>query len=200
MAKAYKDLTDSQISNYLKSIPDLQDRYGFHAHHTKMMIKTLSFADNLQKLIVQDFSSLPYKRKEFLISNDDIKPIVYSNTPYEDNDITSLRVKLSSHVVEDYLKFYCSLWVVNEGRLQPISYFDDIEWQEDISPTMKQTINNDLTHYPQIQALPDGYSIKTLCLFQQSILAVDFHINENGIIRITNHSTLVDDLPVKNFS
>jgi len=200
MAQPYKDIESQQKSNVMDMITAVHNDHGLDPDHVKIMTQNLIFTSGFQRLVCEDYSALPFKIQHYLYDGHHIHMLNYSQDPYNDNAFYTLGLTLTPVNIVDYLKFYCDYWVSGSDRLRPVSSADDIEWQEEIGPHLKQSLNNDLVLYPKIKAQADSFAVTMPCLFQQSIMVVDFMISKAGQAEITGRTSLIDDLPVKNFS
>ena len=76
--------------------------------------------------------------------------------------------------------------------------FDDVLWQEDVTPMVRKSLETDFQKYPQIVEYKDSYDVTLMCVFRQSIIQVVFHVSTRGDVTIANRTILIEDLAVNN--
>lgn len=200
MTKKYNELSPAKTKSVFKVIEKHDKNQSFNKDHVKIMTQDLSFADGWERLSVEDYSSVPFQSKSYLKNGNDLKITMYSPDPWSDNKFNEFGIDLNSHNIETYLKFYFDFFISGSDGLKPVSHTDDIEWQNDFSPSIKQSLDKDFVLYPQINQENDDFTVKTACVFQQSIMIVTFFVKSNGQVEIKERQSLVDDLPIRNFA
>lgn len=200
MPYKFKDIPETQQKSILDLIEKTDQKQKFNQSHTKILIQDLPFTTGWQRVVCEDYSSVPYRKKDYLYDGQSIMPCTYSDNPFENNYIKDIDVMVTEGHASFYLKFYCDYWVMGQDRLTPISYVDDIDWQDDISPNIKQGINDELQKYPKIQNKDGDFTLTMICVFRQSLLAVSFEITAQGNVSIVKRDLIIDDLPIRNFS
>ncbi len=200
MRQSYSELSDSKTAALLKQMDQMNPDHGFNHKHTKMVERPLTFAPDWRELVVEDFSSIPFKSKTFIKGDSILKPLVYSPDPYKDNAFDDLPLFLNHDTVADYIDFYTQCLTIKTGKLKSVRSFDDIEWQDDLPPQARQAIEKDLLSYPQITNDDDSLTVKMPCVFKQSILIVTFLVHQDGTIDIMGRNSLIEDLPIRYFA
>jgi hypothetical protein len=200
MRQSYTELSDSKVANLLKQMDKLDPQHGFHSKHSKMIERPFGFAPGWSELIVEDYSSIPFKSKSYLKNNKGLRPIIYSQDPYKDNGFDDLPLFLNHDTVAEYIDFYVKCLVIQIGKLKPVRHFDDIEWQDDLPPQARQSIEKDLLSYPNIVGDDDSLTVKMPCVYKQSILIVTFLVHSDGTVDILDRRSLIEDLPIRNFA
>ena len=200
MSSAFKVLSDSKRKNFLKNLDKAQPNHGFEINHVKVMEQDISFAKNIRCVECEDYSSVPHRFQTYLIgSNDDIQPVLHGDNPYTDNHFDKMGIVINQDNVADYLSFYYRFFVKGSDYLKPVTHCDDIDWNDDITPMVQQSLEKDLSNYPKISSKNDGFNVKMACIFQQSIMIVTFFVSEHGIVTIEDRQCLAEDLPIKKF-
>ena len=200
MSQIFHPLSPAKTQSLLKKIEKINANHGLHPNHVKIMAQKLSFAPSWQFIICEDFSSVPFQTKRYLTDDAKIYPIQYSNNPYQDNHFNELNLIINADTVALYVAFYYELYLSGSDRLKPVFHTDDIEWQEDLPPMIRQSLEKDFTYYPKIKTTSDGFLVIMPCIFRQSVMCVTFFVSDTGLIEIQDRTSLVDDLPIKNFS
>jgi hypothetical protein len=200
MKHHYTELSDTDTSNIFNLIDNANPDHGFHKKHTKMFERPLIFAPGWTEIIMEDYSSVPFKKKTYIKKNKELRPLIYSSDPYKDNDFVGLSLFLNHDAVTDYINFYCRCLVTSSGKLQTIQNYDDVNWQDDLSPQARQAIEKDLLSYPRITEEGESFTVDIPCTFKQSIMIITFLVHEDGTVDILNRRSLIDDLPIRNFS
>ncbi len=200
MGQKYTELSPTQTKKIFKIIDKYDGDHGFHADHAKIMAQDLTFAPSWQRIICEDYSSVPFQSKTYLMKDDKIKTVKYTANPWVDNDFSKMNLDLNTLNIEAYLKFYFDFFVTGSDHLKPVSFSDEIDWQGDLTPTMKQSLDKDFVLYPQINQKETMFTIKMPCVFRQSIMIVTFHVADDGQIEIKDRQSLVDDLPIRHFA
>lgn len=200
MTHKYIELSPAKTKSVSKIIEKHDKNQSFNKDHVKIMALDLSFANGWERLSVEDYSSVPFQSKSYLKNGNNLKIMTYSPNPWSDNNFEELGLDLNTHNLEAYLKFYFDFFISGSDGLKPVSHTDDIEWQNDFSPTIKQSLDKDFILYPQIHQDNDDFTIKTACVFQQSIMIVTFFVKSTGEVKIKDRQSLVDDLPIRNFA
>jgi len=200
MTKHYIELSPAKTKSVFKIIEKKDKNQSFNVDHVKILMQDLSFTSGWQRLSVEDYSSVPFQSKIYLIKNNNLKTMVYSPNPWPDNDFGTLGIDLNTHNIESYLKFYFDFFINGSDGLQPVSHTDDIDWQNDFSPIIKQSLDKDFVLYPQINQNNDNFTVKMPCVFQQSIMIISFFIEADGKVEIKDRQSLVDDLPIRSFA
>ena len=200
MSQIFHPLSPVKTQSLLKKIEKIDPSHGLRHDHVRMMTRKLSFAPSWQELMCEDYSSVPFQMKRYLYNDVMVYPVAYSNTPYDHNHFKDLDLLITDENIADYIIFYYGLYVSGSDRLTPISCVDDIEWQEDLPPMTRQSLEKDFTHYPKIKNAPEGFIITMPCIFRQSIMIITFFVTNDGFVEIQDRSSLVDDLPIKNFA
>lgn len=200
MTKKYNELCPKQTKSMFKLIEKQDKNQSFNKDHVKIMASDLPFTNGWKKVSVEDFSSVPFQSKIYLLKDNVLKIMTYTTDPYKNNGFDMLGLDLNDHNIENYLKFYFDFFIRGNDILKPVSHADDIEWQNDFSPTIKQSLDKEFVLYPQINHENDDFLVKMPCVFQQSIMVITFFIQSNGKVEIKDRQSLVDDLPIRNFS
>lgn len=200
MAQKYTELSPAQTKSVFKLIDKIDGDHSFHENHVKILKQELSFAPSWEKIICEDYSTVPFKSKTYLKQNKNMIPVTYSANPWDDNNIEKMDLDLNNQNISAYIKFYFECFVKGSDILKPVSFSDEIEWQGDLSPSMKQSLDKDFVLYPQIIQQKNDFMVKMPCVFRQSIMIVDFKIDESGKIEIQSKQSLVDDLPIRYFA
>ena len=201
MNQKFSELSPVQTQKFLENLEKQGVKENnLNRDHTRAMTQILDFTTGWKRVRCEDFSSVPYKVKDFLQNTKDVFAAIYSYDPYKDNNFESMGLDLNLHNIESYLKFYFDYFVSGSDYLKPISFLDEIEWQDDLTPPMKQSLEKHLVEYPDIHQEKDDFTIKTLCVFRRAILVVTFFIQADGHIEIQARESLIEDLPIKNFA
>ena len=198
MTSPYVELSRNDARKIINSLPENRD-IPLDADKTKILRQDLIFAKDWQRLICEDYSSLPYRKADFLSNGNRIVSLHYSADPYETNNFIDLKLDLNAQTVIAYLKFYYDYYRPEKTPLKPIFQVDDMQWQDDLSPSTIQSLERELKNYPIINPVTDGFKIVNLCAFGISILEINFFISLKGKIKIESHRVLMDDLPLKTF-
>jgi hypothetical protein len=143
-----------------------------------MLSMELSFLPEVVEIICEDFSSTPFKKQIFLFNQSLITPLIYSENPIKDNDIDTKKLIIDEQTCDEYLHFYLKCLILGGERIQPIRHADDIEWQDEISPLTRQSLEKDLRLYPKMKKNEKNMIIVKPCVFQQSIMIITL---ENAI-------------------
>jgi hypothetical protein len=196
MTLSYKILSDSKTKTMMKKITKVNPDHGLQPNHVKIMTQDLRFAPSWQCVKCEDYSSVPNRFQTYLSDGKNLNPAHYTVDPYGDNHFNAMNLNLSDDVIVGYIEFYYSFFVKNGDGLRLISQSEDIQWQDEISPSLRQSIDSDLTNYPVITPQKDGWRVVVSCVFRQSILCVTFFVNREGMIEIEAQHSLVDDLPI----
>lgn len=196
MSASFKSLTPAKAKTFLKLLSEKEENHPF-AETSKFLIQELGFTDGWARIDAEDYKEAPFVKRGYFLKDDNVRPFHYSNVPLNDN-FADMNIAIDDANVIDYLKLYCDLWVSNGETLKPVFDFDDIPWQDEISPMMRKSLDRDLHDYPKLGALDDGYLVKMLCLFRQSLMAVTFEVTPLGIVSIKDRTVLIEDLPIKN--
>jgi len=200
MSLLYSKLPKEKINFYLSKITKANKNHGFNPDHVTMLSMELSFLPEVVEIICEDFSSTPFKKQIFLFNQSLITPLIYSENPIKDNDIDIKKLIINEQTCDDYLHFYLKCLILGGERIQPIRHADDIEWQDEISPLTRQSLEKDLRLYPKMKKNEKNMIIVKPCVFQQSIMIITFEIKQNGEVEVKDRYCLIEDLPIKNFS
>jgi hypothetical protein len=202
MKQPYKEFSPDTTKTVLEKLKKNNDGFGFDVNHTRIMACDLSFAKGWQILIAEDFSKAPFKSKMIIVErNSDPFWAKYSNNPYDDNNFDRMDIKLNDNNLYDYIAFYFKFFSKNGESLKPVLHFDEIEWQDDLPPMTRQSLEKDFQFYPDIKHEDNGNFILICpCVFQYSIMIVTFNITSDGKISISKRQSLMENLPIKNFS
>jgi hypothetical protein len=172
----------------------------FNKNYTKILVQDLPFTDNWQRLVFEDVSTKPHVKKDYLYDGTSLIACVYSDDPYENNNISKMNITMTKQNAMFYLKFFCDYWVQGQDRIIPVTYMDEIDWQDDISPMMKQSLNDEIRRYPIIEQNNNNFNISVICVFRQSLMIITFNIEKSGVISITDRKSHIEDLPIRNFA
>lgn len=197
MGHAYKDISPEKTKTFLKQIEKNDNNQSFNQSQVKMMSQHLAFMPDYERLICEDYSTVPNQIKHYLRSFDSIEPLLYSADPWADNGWDKNNLDLNTHNIDAYVRFYFDYFINGSDTLKPIRFFDDITWQDEISPSIKQSMEKTMLLYPEIEMRGENFLIKMPCVFRQSIIVVTFDIDPQGRIDIENRESLIDDLPIK---
>lgn len=200
MSHIFHPLSPAKTKTVLKKMDSVDPDHGLNPKHIKIMAQKLPFTQSWQQLSCEDYSSVPFQIKKYLYDDSTVYPVHYSNNPYVDNNFSKMNLTITADNIAAYIVFYYGFYVGGSDRLRPIYHIDDIEWQEELPPMTRQSLEKDFFHYPKIKNAPDGFFVIMPCIFRQSIMIVTFFISNLGLIEIQDRSSLVDDLPIKNFA
>lgn len=200
MGQKYNDLSSQKTKKILKTIIKNDVNQSFNEKHAKILEQDLAFAGGWKRILCEDYSSVPFESKAYLLNGNDLKILEYTSDPWTDNKFQDLTLDLNSLNIESYIKFYFDYFISGSDNLKPVSYSDDIDWQDDLSPTLRQSLDKDFVLYPQIHQEKDNFTVKMPCVFRQSIMIVTFFVYSSGQIEIKDRQSLVDDLPIRNFA
>lgn len=191
----YKELPPREARTFIESLNDNQLNPGLNPETTKVLSQTLSFAQSWKRMECEDYSEIPHIKRKFLSNDNTIMPLLYGPEPQKDV-LSILPLNLTAENVIDYLTLYFSLLLQNGERILPVYHSDDIEWQDDLPPMLKKSLDKDLSKYPVVVETNDGYEINLLCLFRQSLLKMTCLVMQDGSVEIKNHTVHTEDLPV----
>jgi hypothetical protein len=197
MPLTFKLLTDSQKKSFLKILNDINPTHGLISNHVQIMSRKLSFASDWTYYECEDYSSVPNKFQFYLKHKKNLELLKFTDDPVKDNHILSMDLNLNEDTILDYLKFYYKFFTKGAYKLKIIKQSDDIDWQEDLTPMARQSLDKDLLNYPKITSDEKGISVQISCVFQFSIIIISFFITPDGLIEIQDKQSLVDDLPLK---
>lgn len=197
MPLTFKLLTDSQKKSFLKILNDINPTHGLEEKHVQIMSRKLSFAPDWVYYECEDYSSVPNKFQFYLKHKKNIKLLKFTEDPVKNNHISSMTLNLNDQTIVDYLKFYYKFFTKGAYKLKIITQSDDIDWQDDLTPMVRQSLDKDLFQYPNIMSDKKGLSVKIPCVFQFSIIIISFFITYDGFIEIQDKQSLMDDLPLK---
>ncbi len=200
MSQIYKELSPAKTKSAVEKLNKISSGDDLNPNHVKIMAQDLSFTNGWQRLMAEDYSSTPYKQKIFLKNNNKYFTVKYSPTPFQDNHIRDMDLDLTEGTVIAYMMFYYDYYINGADRLKPIFHYDDIDWQDDLPPMTRKSIETDFANYPTIANEKNGHTIKMPCVFRQTIMIVTFFVSRDGMIEIKDRQSLIDDLPIKNFS
>ena len=198
MGQIYKDVSPQKTESFLKLIQENDNNQSFNKDHVKIMTQYLPFISDYERLVCEDYSTVPNQIKHYLRDVDSIKPIQYSADPWLDNLLSEKNLDLNEQNIAAYVRFYFDYFINGSDTLKPIRFTDEITWQDDISPSIRQSMEKNLLLYPEINIEQENFLIKMPCVFRQSIIIVTFNIDPQGRINIENRDILIDDLPIKN--
>ena len=199
MTSSYVEMPSADIIKTLKSLEKQDFDFNLDQEKTKILKQDLKFAKGWQRILCEDYSSMPYKKNHFLIGDKIIYPLSYSPDPYTQNNLDKIQIHLNDETVTDYLSFYLDYFLSGQHRLRMISHVDDIEWQDDLPPLTRQSLEKDLRKYPEIEKKDDYFFVTTACLFRLSIMEVCFQLRSDGYVEIKDNKLMVEDLPIKSF-
>ena len=198
MATSYTELATADI---LKTLDIIKENSGFvfTPDKTRVLSQDLSFAPDWKKIVCEDFSSLPYKKMHFLSDGNIVRQMQYVPDPYTTNNFADLGIQLNEKNVLAYLMFYYDYFLPSKERLHPVLHVDDLEWQDDLAPMTRQSLEKEFRSYPKISRAGDAFYVMAACLFRFAIMEVTFFIQADGQVTIKDSRVLIDDLPVKSF-
>ena len=199
MKSSYSELPNIKAKKLLKLIQSDTKDYGLDSDKTKVLKQSLKFTSNWERVICEDYTSLPYKKIHFLLNDDNIYPLHYTPDPYTDNNFQLMNVQLDENTVTAYLSFYLTYYLSSQNKLKVINHVDDIEWQEDLPPMTRKSLEKDLSQYPKVEKTDNFFTVTAPCLFRLSIMEIIFLIRDDGQLQIKQHKLLIDDLPAKSF-
>lgn len=197
MGQAYQDISPQKTQSFLKLIEKNDNNQSFNKESVKMMSQYLAFMPDYERLVCEDYSTVPNQVKHYLRDAETIYPMLYSVDPWMDNDFGNKNLDLNTQNIASYVRFYFDYFINGSDTLKPIRFTDDITWQDEISPSIRQSMEKELLHYPEIEQKNENFLIKMPCVFRQSIMTVTFNIDPQGRIDIEKRESMIDDLPIK---
>lgn len=210
MSAVFKEFTPAKTANFLKRLDglrgggkntcDLSSGFirHFDARATKILGQNLSFADGWMRVDCEDYTAMPHRKQIFLANDKNILPFIYSPDPLGDL-LAPLDIDINEKTVMDYLIVYFLAFVKNGEKIIPVFHADDIQWQDDLTPLLRKSLEKDFARYPQIKNDGENILATFSCLFQTSLLEITCLVLRDGRVEIKNRIVQLDDLPVKNF-
>ncbi len=197
MPLTFKLLNDSQKKSFLKTLKTINPEHGLEENHVQIMSRKLSFAPDWVYYECEDYSSVPNRFQFYLKNNKDIKSLKFTDDPIKDNCVSDMALDLTAETVIDYLNYYYKFFIKGAYKLKVIKQTDDVDWQDDLTPMTRQSLDKDLSQYPKIKSDEKGLFVEIPCVFQFSIIIISFFITHDGLIEIQDKQSLADDLPLK---
>jgi hypothetical protein len=196
MSQSFKPLTESRAKTFLKKLDENNIHHGFSVK-SRFLIQDLKFAQGLSRVDAEDYTETPFTKKSFFYDSTkgNVFPFSYTNTPLQDN-FSTIDLEINENTVLSYLLIYTSLLIQNGNRIKAILNYDEIPWQEDVSPMIRKSLDSDFQTYPKISKTHGGFLVTAICIFQQSLMITSFLVNTNGDVKIQDGSVLIEDLPI----
>ena len=196
MALSYKQFTPTKTSGFIDKLNKAQKVHGLNKKTTKILGQNLSFAPGWMRVECEDYAEMPHIKQSYLANEVNIVPFVYGPDPRNDmcKDMT---LDIHAENIMDYLTLYFTAYLQNGERITPVFHTDDIDWQDDIPPMLKKSLEGDFAKYPQIVTLDGRLRVKFLCVFHQSIMQITCFVDDHGLVEMTDRVVLTDDLPIK---
>ncbi|PCH99787.1 MAG: hypothetical protein COB76_04890 [Alphaproteobacteria bacterium] len=195
MNTSFKELNPAKSKSFLKKLETNSIPHHFK-EKSKFLMQDLSFSDEWVRIDAEDYSETPFIKKSFFLKENVIKPFQFTDHPLNDN-LKDISPKICEKTVIDYLLLYCHLWIQNGEVIKPALNFEDIPWQDDVSPMIKKSLDQDFGAYPKISKNNNALMVTIICLFKQSLMTVTFDVEENGGVTVTDRVVLIEDLPIK---
>jgi hypothetical protein len=196
MTTSYAEVPQEEAQKILEKINNENGLVVLDNDKTKILRQNLQFALGWKRIICEDYSTVPYKKTDFLTYNNKIYTLHYSPNPYLDNHIHEMNINLNEDNIVAYISFFYDYFLKGSDRLKPILYIDDIHWQDDLPPMAKKSLVKDIKSYPIIKIYEKNFEVVMPCVFRSSLIEVSFLIGLDGQIDIQNKLILIDDLPV----
>jgi hypothetical protein len=193
---SFKEFTPSKTISFLKRLDKHNVPHSFNPKATKVLGQNISFADGWMRIDCEDFSEMPHQKSIYLANDMTIIPLSYTPTPL-DNVFKTMPVAVNDNNVIDYLSLYFLAFVQNGERLKPVFHTDDIQWQDDLSPMLRKSLELDFSKYPRIQNINNNYMVELLCVFRQSIMAISCEVHADGHVDVVDRIVITDDLPIQ---
>ena len=200
MNSVLKKLSAKQAKSMIRKINKFDDTIEYNENHTQILVWDMPFASNAVFIECADYSIMPHCNKNYLDIDKSIKKVVYTDNPYNDNNLQTLDLHLDKDNIAYYLRFYMDLFQNKMGVLTPVHSHNDINLQEDISPSLLNILSTEFQNYPIIESKNTDFSVKLICVFKQALFEVTFDVSAQGQVIIGDRKILLNDLPIKNLS
>lgn len=193
-----RKLTDAQIASILKRLTQAGLFESPSAEGLQLSKRNLDFTKGWSLLHIENQRVTPLQHHRFFWHDTkDVKQARYSPDPYKDNDFADLELNVTEEWAFAYLQLYLMFFMKDGQRLTPVISAEDISFLDDLIPPARKTLEKFLSLYPTITARnEDHYDVTAACLFDRSLLEIDFTVHSQGLVNITNRKTLIEDLPV----
>lgn len=192
---SFKEFSPSKTKSFIQRLDKEKVSHTFKPNTTKVLGQNLSFADEWMRVECEDFSEMPHQKSIYLVNDKKIIPVSYTPSPLE-NLFGAVDLTLTDSNIVDYLSLYFLAFVQNGERIQPVFHADDIQWQDDLSPMLRKSLELDFSKYPRIQKNENNFTVEFLCVFHQSIMAITCEIQADGVVEMIDRAVITDDLPI----
>jgi hypothetical protein len=194
MVFAYKELSARDVKKFITQLDKNNMNNGLNPDTTKVLSQMLSFSEKWSRLDCEDYSETPHIKRQYLSDGSVIVPFAYGPEPLK-TVLNNVSLSLNQSNIVDYLTLYLTVFQKNGEKLTPVFHSDDIEWQDDLSPMLKKSLDIEFSKYPTVKE-NNMFSVEILCIFRQSIMNVECDIDQNGKVSIMGRSVIADNLPI----
>ena len=193
---AYIKLNKSETRDILSVLKDRLDLVDVSADTIDILSASLPFYPGYRLLELTDRSTSPIKRRFVIYRGDDIVFMDYTNTPiYELNKRAP--ISFTRDTLFDYVRFFFRFVRGRHGRFVVTESLDDIQWREEPSVNSRKSLDKMIEPLFIKEINDDGsYILGANVIFKDALFSCNINVKQNGIIRLSDESLLVESLPV----
>ncbi|MCK5374507.1 MAG: hypothetical protein KAJ40_04420 [Alphaproteobacteria bacterium] len=196
--EAYTKLELAEIASILDVLNDRIDGSTFDALQTTILAIELPYYPDYRFLSIADHTTMPPLQRfvfqknhtmEFTIIDWDYKTIQKLN---ED-----VPISLNEENIIEYVRFYFGHVKGRYGQFIICETADHIQWKEEPSSEIKQSLNKALSPLELAEKRQDKtYVINAFMMLKDALFGVQVFVQPNGKVTMSDHEIIMEDIPV----
>lgn len=190
-------LNDEEKNNILQVLNQKLGDQSYDFDDCTIRSALIPFYHGYEYLDIVDTASHPARKHCVLHSeiDGDMRIIEHTNAYiYQLNKEIPLMLDYDN--VFDYARFFFAHVVGAHGRFHITESIDDIRWKEQPAPNAYEVISKMIQPLAILAEHKDGsYDLMANFMFKTGLLKAQLHVNQDGIVTMSNEEMMVEDIP-----
>ncbi|MCB9988078.1 MAG: hypothetical protein H6868_01950 [Rhodospirillales bacterium] len=189
-------LGEEENTAILEEINPLLEGSPFDPVTATILAQDVSFYPGYRFLDINDYETVPHKRKFALYKPGNAVALNWTNEPvYMLNEKAPLQ--LNADNVAAYVRFFFTYVRGHHGRFVIIETADEIAWREDPPPAARRAVSEMICPMTVTDHDSDGtYHLIACMIFKDSLFKSQVHVTAGGLVSLSDESLLIEDMPV----